>query len=122
MKKIKKKIINVTPHIVRFQSSRGEIYTIPSDYVISATTADVYAGKGKQDVELVKPEFRPTPEGLRILERIKKNYPDAIVVGSIIAAQAYPGEVYGLIPMKGYERAPVPEKRARDDVFSVFGG
>lgn len=41
-----------------------------------------------------------------------------VIVGSIIAAQAYPGVVFGGVAAPGYER--VAEKRILPDKFVVF--
>jgi len=41
-------------------------------------------------------------------------------VGSIIAAQAYPGQVVAMTPTPGYERVPPAEKRMNPDKFNIF--
>ena len=43
-----------------------------------------------------------------------------MVVGSIIAAQAYPGLVVAMVPAPGYERRPPAEKRMRPDKFTIY--
>jgi hypothetical protein len=43
-----------------------------------------------------------------------------MIVGSIIAAQAYPGSIKAMIPCEGYERVPPTEKRMRPDKFTVY--
>lgn len=43
-----------------------------------------------------------------------------IIIGSIIAAQAYPGKVCAMIPAPGHERVPPAEKRMRTDKFTIF--
>lgn len=42
------------------------------------------------------------------------------VVGSIIAAQAYPGRVVAMTPVPGFERVSPAEKRMRCDKFTTF--
>ena len=44
----------------------------------------------------------------------------AIVVGSIIAAQAFPKTVVAMTPVPGYERVPSNQKRMNPDKFTVF--
>lgn len=43
-----------------------------------------------------------------------------IVVGSIIAAQAYPGDVCAMIPAEGFERVPPEQKKMRPDKFTIY--
>lgn len=42
------------------------------------------------------------------------------IVGSIIAAQAYPGEVVAMTPAPGYERVAPAEKRMNPHKFTIF--
>ena len=138
------KIINTTPHPVTFQSRRdGKVYTIePSGVTISAKPVEEYAGLklmcgvyspddcpdawagGYCDycpraVKLVTTRFEVTDEMNDALRRLEEENPGAIIVGSIIAAQAFPGRIYGLVPVEGYERVPPAEKRMRDDKFNI---
>ena len=71
-------------------------------------------------VEYVKSEFVGSDEGTALIEKIHKAYPSAVIVGSIIAAQAYPGLVVGMTPCKGFERVPANEKRMSTVKFTVF--
>lgn len=74
----------------------------------------------------VKTVFISTPEGTEAIRDIEDTFkgtecPDRLViVGSIIAAQAYPGKVVGLCPVPGYERVAPSEKRMRCDKFTIF--
>jgi hypothetical protein len=89
--------------------------------------------KKKPDFKLEEVELsslRPHPrnyrdhpeEELRHLERslLEHGLYKNVVVGSIIAAQAYPGLVVAMTPAPGYERKPPTEKRMRPDKFTVF--
>ncbi len=117
------KIINVTPHPIRFQSSKEEkeIYEMPPcGVVISATPVEEPAGRHPSGAELVRTCFIPTPEAEEALTKLEQEWPDAVIVGSIIAAQAFPGRVFALVPVEGFERVPPAEKRMRDDKFTVF--
>ena len=55
-----------------------------------------------------------------MLDEIEKAYPGAFIIGSIIAAQAFPGRVLAMVPAPGFERVPPAEKRMRADKFSIF--
>jgi len=69
--------------------------------------------------EFVHTVFTGDTAGTEIISRARAMGAD-IIVGSIIAAQAYPGQVVALMPAKGYERRPPSEKRMRADKFTVF--
>ena len=70
--------------------------------------------------------FVGTPEGKEIIRDIEGTYRETgcadrlVIVGSIIASQAYPGKVVGLCPVPGFERVTPSEKRMRCDKFTVF--
>lgn len=83
--------------------------------------------KKKQIDDLfVETVFVGTPEGTKILIDIEKAYKETgcadrlVIVGSIIAAQAYPIHVVGMCPIPGYERVAPSEKRICCDKFTVF--
>lgn len=56
----------------------------------------------------------------RWFEEVKNPGERLVILGSIIAAQAYPGDVVAMVPVPGYERVAPPEKRMRCDKFTVF--
>jgi hypothetical protein len=58
------------------------------------------------------------PTGGKIF--VKKDTPKLIIVGSIIAAKAYPGKVVGMCPVPGYEKMTPSEKIMRCDKFIIF--
>ncbi len=118
---MKTKIVNTTPHPVRFQSMDGVVYEVPPcGVVISATPVEEFVGYHPSSAELVRTRFVSSPEAEEALVRLEAENPGAVIVGSIIAAQAFPGRVLALIPAEGFERVPSAEKRMRDDKFTVF--
>lgn len=125
MSKKSKKIINTTPHPITFQNSDGEVYEVPaSGVLVNAKPVERPAGNhpsgDPNGVGLVKTEFVATPEAEEDLSKLERENPGAIIVGSIIAAQAFPGQVFALVPVPGFERVPPAEKRMRDDKFTTF--
>lgn len=117
-------VCNTTPHPVTIQDVTGELVTVePSeDFVINAK-----AKEEQVSPLLVKTVFEATEDGekrLRSIERcFSEFYRDGgvlAVVGSIIAAQAYPGRVVAMTPVPGFERVPLAEKRMRCDKFTTF--
>lgn len=114
-------VLNTTPHPLTMQDVNGELVTVPTSVLINAKAEE----KAVNDL-FVKTVFVGTSEGTEIIRDIKGTFketgcPDRLViVGSIIAAQAYKGKVVGLCPVPGYERVAPSEKRMRCDKFTVF--
>lgn len=121
-------VVNVTPHAIRFATGKnafGEITTEeipPCGTVVSATVSeeagDIPAFLSKRNVEVVRPTFRQQEAALAFLK--KCHAAGILPVGSIIAAQAYPGLVAAMVPLEGYERRPPEEKIMRPDKFSMY--
>lgn len=108
------RVVNTTPHPINFLDG-DELVVCPSckEVLVNATTEEEVIS----DI-LVKTVFLPNEPGRRTINCIKKLYPDAIIVGSIIACNAYK-DVVGLTPVKGFERVPPAEKRMNIDKFNV---
>ena len=115
-------IINTTPHSIRFQLDGQDLVVENNpELLLNAKAVEQVVGDG-----LVTTVFQDTPEGCALLDQIEKlatqEYPGAKVriVGSIIAAQAYPERVVGMTPAPGYERVAPAEKRMNPAKFTVF--
>ena len=124
-------IVNTTPHMIRFKDHDGNIVEIPSDsnYIINAKAVEEDLGNG-----LVTTKFIGTNEGEALIEQIQKEARDYLInaygevgryfelriVGSIIAAQAYPMKVVGMTPYSGYERVAPAEKLMSTEKFTVY--
>ena len=111
--------INTTPHPINFGWNDKVIELPCSGHLINAQSQEVTV-KVANGVEYVRTQFVKNEEGVQLLRKIKEVYPDVIIVGSIIAAQAYPGEVVALTPCKGFERVAPAEKRMNLDKFTIF--
>lgn len=114
-------IINTTPHSVTIQDIDETPITVPNSVVLNAKAEE------KQVSDLfVKTVFVPTEEGKKIISEIKNAFRSQIgtgtlvIVGSMIAAQAYPENVVAMTPVPGYERVKPAEKRMRCDKFTTF--
>ena len=91
-------IYNACPHEIQFTDDDGEQYFIKScGFSLTANVIfnNLFTQKGIEYVEITS--YEPTYEGLEWLKCIRKVAPDALVVGSLIAAQAYPG-VLAMVP------------------------
>jgi len=116
-----KVILNVTPHPVTMVSQEGEVYTVePCGTLINARPVEEPAGTHTSGAELVRTRFMTDPESEEALSRLEAENPGAVIIGSIIAAQAFPGRVLAMVPAPGFERVPPAEKRMRDDKFTTF--
>lgn len=116
-----RKIINVTPHALNFRNADGSEFEVaPSGIVINATPLDEVAGAHPSGAELVRVRFVANDEAISALEKIEAENPDAVIVGSMIAAQAFPGRVFGMVAAPGYERRPPAEKRMNPERFTTF--
>lgn len=113
-------VVNCTPHPVRFQDVTGEIVTVYCDheYLINAEVREETVNEN--DITYATPTFVGTEEGDAIITKIHLEHPGAIIIGSIIAAQAYPGKVCGMVPVPGYERVAPAEKLMRVDKFTRY--
>ena len=111
-------LINCTPHIIYFRDTDGNAIGVqPSGYTLRATPTEIEAG-AKQGALLVRTTFSPSAEGEKELAEIEAR--NLTPIGSIISAQAWPGRVFGLVPVAGYERKPPAERLYRCDKFTVF--
>ena len=117
-------VVNTTPHAITMQSPEGNIISVPSDPEL---ILNAKATEQQVSALFVKTVFAGTEQGNALIESItaefNKNFCNGetlVIVGSIIAAQAYPGKVFGLTPVPGFERVAPTEKRMRSDKFTVF--
>lgn len=120
-------VINTTPHPVTMQDVNGNLVSVPTSVLINAKAIEKQVSPLQASPLFVKTEFVGTDEGRKIISSIKESFNQntvagetLVIIGSIIAAQAYPGEVFGLIPVPGYERVAPSEKRMRCDKFTTF--
>ncbi len=111
------KIFNATPHPITFQDGEDLIQIAPDDLIGATPTKEVVGKVGAAD--LITTVFIPNQEGWDVIARAKAEGAD-VIVGSIIAAQAYPGDVLGMVPEPGFERVPPAEKRMSVNEFNVF--
>lgn len=137
------KIANVTPHAISLWTPGWSepIEVPPSGKVINAKANEVQVGevcdgscgmpRGKAletcgcgqpgAAALVNTEFVPQSDAEEILAHCESI--GAVPVGSIIAAQAYPGRVAAMTPAPGYERVAVPlPKPVQDAINSLISG
>ena len=118
-------VFNSTPHPLSFQSPEGDKVIIPSSVPTGPWVINAKAQETVVRDDLVKTVFVADSEGeeriLTIESWAKENGIKKLrVIGSMIAAQAYPGRVFGMIPAPGFERVPPDQKLMRVDKFTTF--
>ena len=117
-------VINTTPHAITMKDVTGELVSVESD---SSVLINAQAKEEKVSDLFVKTVFESTENGWNKIKEIKETFSELyhdgetlVIIGSIIAAQAYPGEVVAMVPVPGFERVAPTEKRMRCDKFTVF--
>lgn len=112
-------VVNTTPHPLRFEDSiTKEVITILSnkDILINAKAVETNVRQ-----HFIKTVFEPNDDGFEKIKMIKYYLGDnVVIIGSMIAAQAYKGQVFGMTPVVGYERVAPDEKLMRDDKFVTY--
>lgn len=112
--------INTTPHDITLDYKGEAVNVVQSGIIINAYPMEMPV-KVENGIEFVETVFSDSHEGRMAIERIKKAYPEPrVIIGSIIAAQAYPGEVVAMVPAPGFERVPPEQKRMRYNKFIMF--
>ena len=121
------RVFNGTPHPITFwREDWPTPVSVPTDAKIDAVPQEQpvdcfvpYEGEDSENIWRVRTVFVANEEGREIIRQAKEAGAE-VIVGSIIAAQAYPGKVCAMIPAPGYERVPPQEKRMRPDKFTIF--
>jgi len=69
---------------------------------------------------MVKTTFTSSKEDEEKLSQIENSYPEVLPIGSIIAAQAFPGRVFAMVPAPRFERVLPQQKRMSCEKFTTF--
>lgn len=116
-------VVNTTPHPLSFMhdESEDQCFTVPSSpgCIVNARPQEVEVGKQDQ-VTFVGVQFEKDADTATAIAELLTEQPEVIIIGSMIAAQAYPGQVCAMVAAPGYERVPPTEKRMRMDRFTRF--
>ena len=116
------KVVITTPHPVNFywEEAPDKCFVVPgSNILINAKPVEAEVGQIGV-AKLITTKFVGDKETKEALKEFKARHPEVLVVGSIIAAQAYPGLVVGLVPAPGFERVPPAQKRMAPDKFNIY--
>lgn len=116
-------IFNTTPHPLTMQNDMGEITSVEQCGLLVNASMETSNIDDIFQMSVAK----ASDEGCKAIEAIKTFYKEnylekegiLVIIGSMIAVQAYPGIVAGLVPVPGYERVSPAEKRMRADKFNL---
>ena len=116
------KVVNTTPHAIRLTDDdlALDISVQPSGVLVhaKADTAEVHSSIDGVCYQMTK--FIADNDTLEALKEFKLQHPDVVVIGSLIAAQAYPGIVVAMVAHPTLMRVPPQEKRMLFNKFTVY--
>ncbi len=113
------KIWNVTPHPLVFWLEREKVEVeVPSHEVVSAMPVTELHCE-TDSATFNKVSYHSTYEGRNTIEKLRSIDPDALLVGSVLAAQGYPGVVVASVPARS-NRHDKSSKLVRPNVFTIF--
>lgn len=96
-------VFNATPHVIAFwEPDWNAPIEVETDVVINAHPVEKIVARDG-NTTFVHTTFVGSPKGeARAIQALRDGAD--VVIGSIVAAQAYPGLVVGMTPAQGYER------------------
>ena len=114
-------VVNVTGHDLSF-AWKGQDLTVPaSGVVVNAAITDIgVPARPGSPVTLVYPNAAPELEMGGWLWEFHQIPREVYLVGSRIAAQAYPGVVVYPVSLPGLERVPADKKRCNPYIFGTY--
>lgn len=111
------KVIVLTKHGINFLEESGNLTVAkPAGFVLDATIEETEVPSEIPGVTFVETKKCPTQDGLEFINTVPEGI---VIVGSLIAAQAY-DRVVAVTSAPGYERMPNPaDKRMSTTKFTV---
>ena len=111
------KVLNTTPHPITFKTPAEVIVTIPPcGFVLNANIIETPVKGPIEGVDFVTASFVPNKAGSNFIDEVPN---DVLIVGSLMASQAYPERVVSLVPHDGKHRRS-ELKRMSIDKFTIF--
>lgn len=115
-------VVNTTPHPVNMVNDDLSLQvTIPcSGVLINAKAVTSSVDSGIDGVKYQHTSFVADQNTLDALRAFKVNNPDVVIIGSLIAAQAYPGLVVAMVAHPDYMRVAPADKKMLIDTYTVY--
>lgn len=116
------KVVNTTPHAITMTTADQSIVDSvpPCGALINATAVAQPVDSGITGVKFQKTSFIADPTTTDTLMAFHAKYPDVVVIGSLIAAQAYPGLVVAMVAHPDFMRVPPADKKMLIDTYTVY--
>ena len=116
--------INTTPHAINGVFNGKEVEIPSSGYLLNATATEEEI-ETNNGIKFVKTVFNPSEKGINFVTNLTNGFTkkdldvdSVIIIGSMIAVNAYPG-VCGLTPMPGFERVAPALKKMNLNKFTI---
>ena len=118
------KVINTTPYPIRLTNEELtlDVTVEASGILINAGVETTPTYSCIDNVTLQMTEFIADKETKETIQDFLSEYPDVIIIGSMIAAQAYPGLVVAMVAHPDFMMVPPQEKRMLYNKFTVYPG
>jgi hypothetical protein len=115
-------IFNATSHDLWFLVNGNEVLVKPDNLIHAGILySEVVVTK---EYQLVEGRINQLLSGKETIKWVREHHPDALIVGSTIAAQAYPEDVVAPVPIQRSreERSRVQSSKRinRSDRFTIF--
>ena len=116
------KVVNTTPHAINMVTSdlTVQVAVPASGVLINATAETQPVDSGIAGVKFQRTTFIPNAETMDALKAFKVQHPDVVVIGSLIAAQAYPGLVVAMVAHPDFMRVAPSDKKMLIDTYTVY--
>lgn len=110
-------LCNVSGHYITFGNSKRIFGELPASGFLVESTPKAKKVSEFLGITLQTTEFYAKKETIKFLKILLKN--NILPIGGVIASKTYPELVYGIVPVKGFERVPLNKKRVQINVFNV---
>jgi len=109
------RVINVTPHTLAFVDGDETKFIEPSGLLVSAKLIKVNVSGPFVTEKCVGDDY-----GAMIIQQIKEIDCDVIIIGSSVAAGAFPMKVAAACEIEGYKSVPKGQRKYSVDEFRVI--
>lgn len=115
-------VVNTTPHAITMTTADQSITASipPCGALINATAVAQPVPSGIAGIKFQKTFFKADTTTTDTLMAFHAKYPDVVVIGSLIAAQAYPGLVAAMVAHPDFMRVPPADKKMLVDTYTIY--
>lgn len=116
------KVVNTTPHAINMVTPdlTVQVAVPASGVLINAKPIAVPVDSGIVGVQFQRTSFDADADTMDVLKAFKAQHPDVVVIGSLIAAQAYPGLVVAMVAHPDFARVAPADKKMLIDTYTVY--